>query len=105
MHIRARRAALSGLLSALAVVFLMMGSLIPAALYYTKGKWPKLLVLGGLLVLLALYANLTVQWYALLVLPLLALYSGKRGKYKLKYLFYIYYPVHLAVIWAIARWL
>jgi hypothetical protein len=33
MHIRARRAALSGLLSALAVVFLMMGSLIPAALY------------------------------------------------------------------------
>lgn len=82
-----------------------VGVLIPAALYYTKGKWPKLLVLGGLLVLLALYANLTVQWYALLVLPLLALYSGKRGKYKLKYLFYIYYPVHLAVIWAIARWL
>ena len=80
-----------------------VGVLIPAALYYTKGKWPKLLVLGGLLVLLALYANLTVQWYALLVLPLLALYSGKRGKYKLKHLFYIYYPVHLAVIWAIAR--
>ena len=82
-----------------------VGVLIPAALYYTKGKWPKLLVLGGLLVLLALYANLMVQWYALLVLPLLALYSGTRGKYKLKYLFYIYYPVHLAVIWAIARWL
>lgn len=28
-----------------------------------------------------------------------ALYSGKRGKRKMKYLFYIYYPAHLVVIY------
>ena len=36
-----------------------------------------------------------VQLLALLTIPLLALYSGKPGKYKLKYFFYIFYPVHL----------
>jgi hypothetical protein len=32
----------------------------------------------------------------------LALYSGKRGKLHLKYLFYIYYPAHLIVIQVLA---
>ena len=30
-----------------------------------------------------------------MTLPLLALYSGQRGKGNYKYLFYIYYPLHL----------
>ena len=38
------------------------------------------------------------QWYALLALPLLALYNEKRGKARLKYLFYIFYPAHLVLI-------
>ena len=38
------------------------------------------------------------QKYALLATPLLLLYSGSRGKYKLKYFFYIFYPLHLAVL-------
>ena len=38
------------------------------------------------------------QWYSLLALPLLLLYSGKRGKANLKYFFYIFYPVHLVVL-------
>lgn len=39
-----------------------------------------------------------IQAYSLLALPLLALYSGRRGKGKLKYFFYIFYPVHLAAL-------
>ncbi len=31
-------------------------------------------------------------------LPILLLYSGKRGKAKLKYFFYIFYPLHLALL-------
>lgn len=37
-------------------------------------------------------------WFALLAIPLLLLYSGKRGRYKLKYFFYIFYPAHLAIL-------
>ena len=36
--------------------------------------------------------------FSLLAIPLLALYNGSRGKWKLKYLFYIYYPLHLAAL-------
>lgn len=39
-----------------------------------------------------------VQWFALGALPLLALYNGQRGKHKMKYFFYIYYPAHLVVL-------
>lgn len=39
-----------------------------------------------------------IQYYCLLSLPLLLCYSGKRGKGKMKYFFYIFYPAHLAVL-------
>ena len=42
-----------------------------------------------------------IQWFSLLALIPLAFYDGTRGKAKLKHLFYIYYPAHLAVIWLI----
>ena len=61
---------------------------------------PGLLAAVGLTAL-ALTTNYS-QWYALLSLPLLALYNGKKGKMKLKYLFYLYYPLHLVAIYAIS---
>lgn len=63
--------------------------------------WASVLLLGTALVLLG--ADLGgIQHYALLSLPLLLLYSGARGKYRMKYFFYIFYPVHLAVLQGIA---
>ncbi len=38
------------------------------------------------------------QFGTLLALPLILLYSGERGKLKLRWLFYVYYPLHLAVL-------
>jgi hypothetical protein len=39
-----------------------------------------------------------VQQYSFIaVLPLL-LYSGKRGKFKMKYFFYVFYPLHLVIL-------
>lgn len=38
------------------------------------------------------------QWWALFALPLLLLYSGKRGKWNMKYFFYIFYPSHLLLL-------
>ena len=38
----------------------------------------------------------------LFAVPLLALYNGQRGKWRIGGLFYFYYPAHLAVIYGIA---
>ena len=42
-----------------------------------------------------------VQPYSLIAVLLLLLYSGKRGKLKMKWFFYIFYPLHLAVLYGI----
>ena len=42
------------------------------------------------------------QWFSLLAIPLLMLYNGQRGKWKLKYLFYIFYPAHLGILYLIS---
>lgn len=36
--------------------------------------------------------------FALATLPLLLLYSGKKGKWNLKYFFYVFYPLHLGLL-------
>ena len=45
-----------------------------------------------------------IQGWSLLALPLLLCYNGKRGTWNLKYFFYIFYPLHLALLQVIA-WL
>ncbi len=75
----------------------------PALLHntpYDKKEW-NVAMLGLGLVLLALNIG-GIQWYALAALPLLLLYSGQRGKWKMKYFFYIFYPAHLVLLEAIA---
>lgn len=39
-----------------------------------------------------------IQYFSLLAIPLLLFYNGKRGKNNFKWLFYWFYPIHLAVI-------
>lgn len=42
-----------------------------------------------------------VRLFSLLALPLILLYNGKRGNLRLKYFFYAFYPLHLALLAAI----
>lgn len=76
------------------------GVLLPIFVYLGSSKWEKLTGAAVGMVFVALSFG-GVQWYSLLALPLLACYHGERGTWKLKYLFYIYYPLHLVVIWGI----
>ena len=77
------------------------GVLLPVFIYMGRTKEEKLLLTAAGLAVLAMSLN-RIQWYALLSVPLLALYNGSRGRLRLKYLFYLYYPLHLAVIYAIS---
>lgn len=51
---------------------------------------------------LLLIAQDSLQLCSLFALPLLLCYSGKRGKLPLKHFFYIFYPLHLAVLYGLA---
>ena len=59
-------------------------------------------ILGAAVGMCFLALGSTTQWFSLAALPLLMLYSGQRGKGDYKYLFYIYYPLHLAAIFVIS---
>lgn len=74
------------------------GVLMPVAVYYAKGKMGKLIALG-LMIGSTIFALGTLQAYAFLALPILYLYDGTRGRVKMKYLFYVFYPTHLVVIY------
>lgn len=76
------------------------GVLLPVAIYYGRNQREKLLLAAVMLGWMGLVKG-GIFWFSLLALPLLALYNGTRGKARIKYLFYVFYPSHLAAIYAI----
>jgi len=85
------------------------GVLFILLMYVVKPKGPRLIVLIGMCVLQHRWmfpyiweGSLLTRFYwffpaTLLAVPLIALYNGKRGP-SLKWLFYVAYPVHLAIL-------
>lgn len=55
--------------------------------------------------LLCLHSYFSFSWYAFLALVPLALYNEKRGRLRLKYFFYVFYPVHMGIIYLISLFL
>ena len=79
------------------IMYGFFGVLLPVFAHLGARKQKQLQYFTAGLVLM----NLTwggIQWYSMAAIPLIALYNGKRGKYRMKYLFYVYYPLHLVVI-------
>ena len=77
------------------------GVLLPVAVYLGRTKWEKLALFAADLVLLAWNLG-GIQWWGLLAVLPMVLYSGRKGKGKLGALFYLYYPAHLLVIYGIS---
>lgn len=57
----------------------------------------------GLIILCLRIAPILPQaYFSLIALVFLFFYSEKRGKYNLKYVFYIFYPAHMAVLYLLS---
>ncbi len=78
-----------------------LGVLFPVTVYYSRTKTLK--VISATAVLSAMTFLNEMQIYSLLAIPLLIIYNSKRGKLNLKYVFYIFYPLHLALIYLIDK--
>lgn len=86
-----------------------LGIMLPVLAFVSNKKWLRLglFALGLAAMCAVIYGSggLDVQWWSLVTLPLLALYNGKPGKYRMKYFFYIFYPAHLAILYLIAMFM
>lgn len=81
-----------------------LGAMLPVLVYYGKTKEDKLILLSVGLLALAISSGAT-QLLAIFAVPILYFYNEKRGKWRMKYFFYIYYPVHIVVIFLIGLFL
>lgn len=83
-----------------AIDYGFFGVLFPVIIYFIPKK-ARLIAATLLLILISLELKAN-QWYSLLALPFIALYSEKRGKKNLKLLFYLFYPLHFIVLFGIS---
>ena len=77
------------------------GLLIPIFVYFAPNKYLRAAFCGLLLIFMSLFSNKVMHWWSLMAIPLFLLYNEKRGSKNLKYLFYIFYPLHLVIIYGI----
>ncbi len=85
-----------------AVDYGIWGVLTPVFVFLGRKKPHKLALCIIPLAFLAVIYPAYHQWLSLFSLLLLALYNGKRGRWKMKNLFYVYYPAHLVVIYGVS---
>lgn len=86
----------------------LYGIFVPVVLYIIR-KYIKhvhllvsIIVICLSMVLMHFFTVWMYQLYGMIACVFILLYNGKKGKYNLKYLFYIFYPLHLVVLYAIA---
>lgn len=86
----------------------LLGVLMVLEFYFIRSKW-KFLAASFIVVLMVLKAILFNGFKLVYMCPLVAIlaivmllfYNNKKGRFNLKYLFYVFYPLHLFVIWLI----
>jgi hypothetical protein len=83
-----------------ASLFDFRGLEVPKALKKMDCLYVRLAAFAVGLIILA-HHSAKIQYYSLFAVLLLLFYSGSRGRPKMKYFFYIFYPLHLVVLTAI----
>ena len=78
----------------------MRGYKIPEKMKWIESHYARVFLMA-IPMLLRMSDTAPIMWYSFLALPILILYSEKRGKWKMKYFFYIFYPLHLALIYVV----
>lgn len=78
----------------------LFGVLLPVLISLPKNRAAKLAMAAVGLIAVSISIG-GIQWFSLLALIPLAMYNGRREKTKAKYLFYIYYPLHMAAIYGL----
>jgi len=73
------------------------GVLLPVFVYFSPTKTLKIFF-SALILAIRIFLVSKLQLFALLAVPFLMLYNGKRGKLNMKYVFYFFYPAHLAIL-------
>lgn len=81
-----------------AIDYGIWGVMLPVFIYFGKDQWAWLT--NGLVLLTLRYGS--SQLPALLAVPILMLYNGRRGRANIGKLFYWYYPLHLVVIYGLS---
>lgn len=79
-----------------------LGIITPVLVWLGQSKAEKLMGLAFGLCLISEELGV-IQLYSLAAVVVLMYYNGERGKYSLKWLFYGYYPLHIAALYEIAQ--
>lgn len=78
-----------------------VGVFLSVVVYVLKNRWLKLIAVAIMMLAFALSGNNPIYYWAPLAVIPLMLYNGQRGKWNIKYLFYLYFPLHFVVIYGI----
>ena len=73
------------------------GCMLPVFAAIFRDRFASVLAMGVGLAILCMNGS-DYQIYSLCAIPILMMYSGQKGRYNMKYFFYVFYPLHLAIL-------
>ncbi|MBQ8185806.1 MAG: hypothetical protein IJ037_02930 [Clostridia bacterium] len=79
------------------------GIMLPVLTSFFDDRGQRFVIFASTLLALCIdmTGGFTIQYWSLLTIPIIAAYNGKPGRYRMKHFFYVFYPLHLVVLYGI----